>query len=161
GRRPRSRRGGARGVARSGAAQGVRGGGPDRMEGGASSRGYWAEGDRVEFLAMRRVRAVVVGLLLAGIGGVRDARALDLPALVERTKPSVVHLTVLDALGRKVGQGTGFFADKGQVVTNHHVIDGGSAVTATLSDGTVANARGLLVDEKDKDIAVLAVDADR
>ena len=39
-----------------------------------------------------------------------SASASELSDLAEKTKPSVVLLTVEDSVGQKIGTGTGFFA---------------------------------------------------
>lgn len=83
----------------------------------------------------------------------------ELSALAERTNPAVVLLTVEDATGNKMSTGTGFFVSKdGRLVTNHHVIEGASAITATLADGTKHKIQGTLADDKDNDIAILQME---
>ena len=57
------------------------------------------------------------------------------------------------------GSGTGFIWDKsGHIVTNYHVIDGGSSLTVTLYNQKTYPAR-LVGGEPKKDIAVLKIDA--
>ncbi len=57
-------------------------------------------------------------------------------------------------------QGSGFFvSDDGYVVTNHHVIDGGTTFTVVLADGTEHDAKLIGTDER-TDLAVLKVEAD-
>jgi S1-C subfamily serine protease len=93
-------------------------------------------------------------LLLATI-----ASALDLPELAARAKPAVVLLIAMDVAGQKIGTGTGFFVSTdGRLVTNHHVIEGASSVTATLSDGSTRKVVGLLADDAVADIALLKVE---
>jgi S1-C subfamily serine protease len=86
---------------------------------------------------------------------------IELSELAERTKPSVVLLTVEDDAGRKISTGTGFFVSPdGRVVTNHHVIDGAEKITATLSDGSKRAVLGRLADDEEKDIAILKVEGE-
>ncbi len=57
------------------------------------------------------------------------------------------------------GSGTGFIWDKsGHIVTNYHVIDGGTSLTVTLYNQKTYSAR-LVGGEPKKDIAVLKIDA--
>ena len=68
--------------------------------------------------------------------------------LFERAKDSVVHITTWEKRGGMrrywlraeeypAGEGTGFvWDDKGTIVTNVHVLNGGSRFVVTLSDGT-------------------------
>ena len=103
----------------------------------------------------------------------RGALAADELANVElfkRVSPSVVHITTLglqrDLFSRSVeqvprGTGTGFVWDSaGHIVTNFHVIQGGSAATVTLADQTTLPAR-LVGAFPDRDLAVLKIDAPR
>jgi len=84
------------------------------------------------------------------------ALALELPELAARTNPSVVLLTLADASGAKLGNGTGFFVSAdGRMITNFHVIQGASSVSATLSDGHEIKILGVLAADPARDIAVL------
>jgi S1-C subfamily serine protease len=81
---------------------------------------------------------------------------------------STVHITTLEAarslfsldiLQVPKGTGTGFIWDeRGHVVTNFHVIQGGSAARVTLSDQTTWKA-ALVGAFPDRDLAVLRIDA--
>lgn len=85
-----------------------------------------------------------------------------------RLAPSVVHITTLetqrDFFSLNVqqvprGTGTGFVWDTdGHVVTNYHVIQGGSAARVTLSDQSSFAAR-LVGAFPDRDLAVLRIEA--
>jgi putative serine protease PepD len=88
------------------------------------------------------------------------ARALDLPELAARARPSVVLLTIKDQAGNPFATGSGFFASRGRVVTNYHVIAGASAVVATFDDRSEVPVRGVLASDAALDLAVLAVDSD-
>ena len=103
----------------------------------------------------KRLLAASGALALSAVASLVSADS-ELSALAERTKPSVVLLTVEDASGHKLGTGTGFFVSTdGRIVTNHHVIEGAAAVTATLADGSKRAVTGILADDADKDIAIL------
>ena len=101
----------------------------------------------------------------------RGPLAADEVASIEvfkRISPSVVHITTL-ALQRELfsrttqevpsGTGTGFIWDEaGHVVTNFHVIQGGSAARVTLADQSTYAAK-LVGAFPDRDLAVLRIDA--
>jgi len=88
--------------------------------------------------------------------------------LFRRTSPSVVHITTLatqrDLFSMNVmqvprGTGTGFvWDDAGHVVTNFHVIQGGTAAKVTLADQSTFDAK-LVGAFPDRDLAVLKIDA--
>ena len=88
--------------------------------------------------------------------------------LFKRVSPSVVHITTLelqrDLFSLNVqqvpsGTGTGFIWDEeGHVVTNYHVIQGGSAARVTLADQSTYAAK-LVGAFPDRDLAVLRIDA--
>ncbi|HET9823028.1 MAG TPA: trypsin-like peptidase domain-containing protein [Burkholderiaceae bacterium] len=85
-----------------------------------------------------------------------------------RVSPSVVHITTLetqrDLFSLNVmqvprGTGTGFVWDeRGHIVTNFHVIQGGNAARVTMADQSTYNAR-LVGAFPDRDLAVLKIDA--
>jgi S1-C subfamily serine protease len=88
--------------------------------------------------------------------------------LFKRVSPSVVHITTLetqrDMFSMNVmqvprGTGTGFVWDaQGHIVTNFHVIQGGSGARVTMADQTTFNAK-LVGVFPDRDLAVLKIDA--
>jgi len=101
----------------------------------------------------------------------RGALAADELANIElfrKTSPSVVHITTLaaqrDLFSLNVqqvprGTGTGFvWDDQGHIVTNFHVIQGGSAARVTLSDQSTHEAE-LVGAFPDRDLAVLRIKA--
>ncbi|MGB2986478.1 MAG: trypsin-like peptidase domain-containing protein [Phycisphaerae bacterium] len=88
--------------------------------------------------------------------------------IFREASPSVVYITSSE-LGRDFfgfnvfeiprGAGSGFIFDRdGHIVTNFHVIQGGTRWTVTLADESQWEAR-LVGFEADKDIAVLKIDA--
>ncbi|MEM1029603.1 MAG: serine protease [Myxococcota bacterium] len=97
--------------------------------------------------------APFVAIMLA----VGAASALELPELAEQTKPSVVHLEVVDAAGDVTGSGTGFFVSPDRIVTNDHVVADAAGVRAKLTDGEVVDLAGTLATDADRDLAILAL----
>ncbi len=100
----------------------------------------------------------------------RGALGADEQANIElfrRASPSVVHITTLemqqDLFSMNVqqvprGTGTGFVWDeRGHIVTNFHVIQGGSGTRVTLSDQSSYPAK-LVGAFPDRDLAVLKID---
>ena len=75
--------------------------------------------------------------------------SLTVPGIYQRVAPSVVTVHTGDELGTGV-----IVADDGTILTADHVVAGGSSITVTFADGTVANASVLSSDKK-TDIAEL------
>jgi len=101
------------------------------------------------------LRALAFGVVFWGVASNASA-ALELPDLAEQTKPSVVHLTVLNSAGDKSGSGTGFIVSEGGLVaTNDHVVGSASSVVAMLADGREVAVMGVLANDSEKDIAIL------
>jgi len=102
--------------------------------------------------------------------GALDAAELNNISVFKKTSPSVVHITTLDVQRdffsldvQQVprGTGTGFIWDeRGHIVTNYHVIQGGDAARVTLADQSSYSAR-LVGAFPDRDIAVLRIEAPR
>jgi S1-C subfamily serine protease len=92
--------------------------------------------------------------------------------LFDRAKDSVVHITTwerrqgMDRLWMRAeeyprGEGSGFvWDDKGTIVTNVHVLNGGSRFVVTLSDGTEFEGSDPYGD-REHDIAMIHIDAPR
>ena len=89
-------------------------------------------------------------------------------AVFKNVSPSVVHITTLqlarnflslDVMQIPRGTGTGFiWDDRGNVVTNFHVIQAGQSARVTLADQTSWKA-ALVGAFPDRDLAVLRIDA--
>ncbi|MBU0508330.1 tetratricopeptide repeat protein [bacterium] len=83
----------------------------------------------------------------------------SLPDIVERISPSVVVILTYDETGEAIAQGSGFFVnDKGDVVTNFHVIEGASSLDIKTSDGKLHPVTAVLAEDMEGDLAVLSVD---
>ena len=97
----------------------------------------------------------------------RTGNVLDIPInalpsianLVDRVSPSVVNIVVTTDSGETTseGQGSGFIiSDKLEVVTNYHVIDGGTNIEIEFNDGRRSDAKILGTDEE-TDLALLQI----
>ena len=79
--------------------------------------------------------------------------------LVDRVSPSVVNIVVTTDTGETTseGQGSGFIiSDKLEVVTNYHVIEGGTNIEIEFNDGRRYDAKILGTDEE-TDLALLQI----
>ncbi len=95
-------------------------------------------------------------------GNVLDLPITSLPSianLVDRVSPSVVNIVVTTETGETTseGQGSGFIiSDKLEVVTNYHVIEGGTNIEIEFNDGRRYDAKILGTDEE-TDLALLQI----
>jgi len=87
----------------------------------------------------------------AGISGAR----------VDGSGHLVLTLTDGRTLDAGIASGSGTIIDnRGYIVTNNHVIEGGKSIQATIKDGTVFSATVIGTDTK-LDLAVIKLDTDR
>jgi 2-alkenal reductase len=76
----------------------------------------------------------------------------------KHVSPAVVHIAVEGANLLESGTGSGFVYDRqGYIVTNNHVVVGGSNIIVTFSDDTRARAQVIGTDP-DSDLAIIKVD---
>jgi S1-C subfamily serine protease len=85
------------------------------------------------------------------------SESLQLTQIYNRTRRSVVLITVRMAFGG--GQGSGFIYDgEGRILTNNHVVEGAGDITVTFVDGTIVPATLVGMDPY-LDLAVVDIDA--
>lgn len=80
-----------------------------------------------------------------------------IPAIVDRVEPAVVSVLVVTDRGAAEGSGVIVDGDKGLIVTNDHVVQGGRAIRVVLAGGEHVRARVKATDPL-TDLAVLSVD---
>jgi tetratricopeptide (TPR) repeat protein len=81
----------------------------------------------------------------------------ELANLVKKIKPAVVLIETFDSKGQPVGQGSGFFVDKGRIITNHHVIEGAYSAMVKTINGKQYPVLGITAKDVEADIVKLAV----
>ncbi len=89
---------------------------------------------------------------------VAQQKVLTTQQIAKKVLPSVVRLTVIDAHGNAVVQGSGFVVGKNMIATNVHVIAGAHAVTANFADGRSETVQGLVDEDVPRDIALIYAD---
>ena len=75
--------------------------------------------------------------------------ANDLPAVIERVRPSIVMIVTDNGLG------SGFVVDGGAVVTNRHVLEGATTANVQFSDGAKYAVEGIVYDGGELDLCIL------
>lgn len=105
---------------------------------------------------IRTTIARAVGLTL--LFGLNSATGAELADLIERVEPSVVRIDVSTDEGAAVGSGF-VVSPNGIAVTNYHVMQGAVEGTATFNTGKSVSISGTLQLDKERDIAVIKLDA--
>ena len=70
----------------------------------------------------------------------------------------MVIVTTYDGRGKPLLQGSGFFIDSDQIVTNFHVIKNASRVRVETFDRTISTVKAILAIDEKSDLALLQVD---
>jgi S1-C subfamily serine protease len=93
---------------------------------------------------------------LISIVGTVAVHATDIPALVQRAKPAVVEILTFDQQNNLLKTGTGFFiSPDGILLTNYHVISGGSGIIAKTPTGAVYILKSVVSYSEAYDVAEL------
>lgn len=86
------------------------------------------------------------------------AQPSDARQVVRKVSPSVVLITVFDAAGQPLSLGSGFVVTDSGVLTNRHVIAGGTRATVRLvGDSTSLQVTALLAADSSHDLVLLCV----
>ena len=122
-----------------------------------------------------RLRDVVlIGLIacfttVAGVGSAladdnaaattKPATSLDAQQLFAQASPAVVKIHTYDAVGRSLGQGSGFLIDAaGTIVTNHHVIKDAASARVYIQNQPSLPVTRIVAVDKQADLAIIKVD---
>jgi S1-C subfamily serine protease len=119
-----------------------------------------------------RLAALLVpaALVLAGVSGAAFALmihhgptpqgTLDDQAVYDRVEPSIVDVTSSLSYNAETAEGTGFVIDArdGLVLTNNHVIDGATSVTATVVSTGRTYTATVVGDDALDDVALLQIE---
>jgi S1-C subfamily serine protease len=88
-------------------------------------------------------------------------RDFDPGTLVKKARDAVVLIQVYDKDGKRIGEGSGFYVSPLLVITNCHVLAGGSSATVRGQKGNtewVSTVKGALAFDQQNDLVLLAVD---
>jgi S1-C subfamily serine protease len=107
-------------------------------------------------LCPSKTRFVAVCFLATLFASFGAARADTIPEIVAKTKQAVVEILTYDEQNRLLKTGTGFFiSPDGALLTNYHVISGGSSIVAKTPTGAVYFLRNIVTESEADDIAEL------
>jgi len=82
----------------------------------------------------------------------------NLGALIKQARPAVVTIIVFDRRGHELGFGSGFFVSySGEILTNHHVIEGAASAKVRTLDGQILPVQVILADDAKSDLARMLV----
>jgi S1-C subfamily serine protease len=87
---------------------------------------------------------------------VAAADSANIPALVQKAKPAIVEILTYDQQNKLLKTGTGFFiSPDGLLLTNYHVISGGSSITAKMPNKAIFFLKSIVTASETYDIAEL------
>jgi len=89
-----------------------------------------------------------------------QGRATTIPEIVAKAKPAVVQVVASDANWSPIRTGTGFFISAdGDLLTNFHVIQGATHISARTDKGAIFVFERLIAGSADSDVALLKFQA--
>ncbi len=105
---------------------------------------------------LRLFAFIVIILIMLGSSSFAETKFSDSPDAIEEAALSIVRLTTYDDDGNPMTQGSGFLIfDNITLVTNYHVIEGASVITADSDDNYQYFVTKILIASEEKDLAIL------
>jgi tetratricopeptide (TPR) repeat protein len=87
------------------------------------------------------------------------AQENNLKDVIKRVMPATVLVITYDASKQPISQGSGFFvSEKGEVITNYHVMSGADSAVVKLPDGNAYKITDILVEDITSDLIKLKLD---
>ena len=106
-------------------------------------------------LAIAKALVVLFGIHVLGA----QTKGNLTPSMVyARSKASVVTIVTFDANGAPLKQGSGFIVAKDRILTNYHVLLGGSSASVTFDGGSEVTTRMAGPETADEDCAILVAE---
>jgi tetratricopeptide (TPR) repeat protein len=101
------------------------------------------------------IQAVLIAFIMAG----NTQAATKLTRLVQKIQPAVVTVIVYDMNNEVANIGTGFFiSNKGEMVTNYHVLVGKYGAEVRTADGHTYPVKHIVAENRPADLLKVAVD---
>jgi len=116
---------------------------------------------------MKKIRRLILtpmltaSLLVSFLLISHDASAQEnqLKDIIKQVMPATVLVMTYDASEQILFQGSGFFvSEKGEVITNYHVMSGANSAVVKLPDGSIYKATDILAEDITSDLIKLKVD---
>lgn len=106
----------------------------------------------------RMIAAATIGIGFAMSGPVFTQDALTPPQIAQVAKPATVLIRALDANGRALGTGSGFFiSPDGMIVTNFHVIEEATSLQIERDSGELFDNVFYVTSDPRRDTAILKI----
>jgi lipoprotein NlpI len=103
---------------------------------------------------------LLFGLVLSCLMAAHPVSAGQRAEMLQHAKFGTALIVAINDAGQSISMGSGFFlSDDGLLVTNAHVIEGGSRLLVYIQDRVVTTGATVLVTDADADLAALRVPA--
>lgn len=104
---------------------------------------------------------LLFAIILTGLFAGNPLYAGQRAEILQHAKAATALVVAISDAGRSVSMGSGFFlSEDGLLVTNAHVVEGGSRILVYVQDRLVVTAPRILVIDGDADLAALRVSVD-
>lgn len=108
----------------------------------------------------KKIIIITVFVLILAYSSFNAFAQQNISSLVKKVQPAVVLITIYDAQGNESGQGSGFFINqKGEIITNWHVISDASSAMVKTTTGAMFKVKGIVAKDEKRDLAKIVLDA--
>ena len=113
----------------------------------------------IQLLSSKSTFKIGLLLFLLICTKITSAEENQLKDVIKKVMPATVLVVTYDANGQALSQGSGFFiSEKGEVITNYHVLSGAESAAIKMPDGNIFKITGIIAEDLASDLIKMQAD---